>query len=192
MKSRMSERLAEAIDACAPKNGKYAWLEEISGIATTSWKSALAGRQRPTAEMLECFCRNQPDVAFYVITGTVPQKELEHTDPKTKHLENMDIELSSLLRKEPIDWSNIELDFAILKLRKSNLQGIDPNVFDLAVQARIENKLLEDYLLEKEINFKKEMEEAFSYGEMNEMAKNGLLEDFKKDASILRDYRAKK
>lgn len=192
MKSRISERLAEAIDACAPKNGKYAWLETISDIPTTSWKSALNGRQRPTVEMLECFCRNQPDVAFYVVTGTLPKKELEHTDPSTKHLEKMDIELGIILKKEPIDWSKIELNFALLKLRKLDLQGVNPHVLEFAIQANLEKKLLDNYLLDEEARFEKEMEEAFDDGNLNERAKKDLIENFKKDVSILRGYRASK
>lgn len=162
MKSKISERLAEAIDACAPKNGKYAWIESISDIPTSSWKSALSGRQRPTVEMLESFCRNQPELAFYVVTGTLPKKELEHIDTSAKQLDKMDLELKDILKKEPIDWSVTEENFAILKLRNGGyyFQNIDAGALDLAIQARIKKQLLKDFLKDEQLRLETELKQT--------------------------------
>jgi hypothetical protein len=196
MKNRISERLAEAIDACAPKNGKYAWLESISDIPTTSWKSALSGRQRPTVEMLECFCRSQPNLAFYVVTGTLPRKELEHTDPYSKQLEKMDIELEKILAKEPVDWSKIELDFAIMNLRNGGYfaKDIDSGALDIAIEANIKKQLLESFLNDEQTKLELALHDA--KGDLNsEHGESGAsfdLASFKESAAILKGYRASK
>ena len=145
MKSRISDRLAEAITASAPKNGKYSWLESISDIPTTSWKSALSGRQRPTVEMLECFCRSEPDLAFYVVTGTLANPNQLHTSPRRKQLGKMELEIRKILAKEPIDWSDDEADFLELKLTGGDLQGVHPNDIRIAEQARRSKKLWKDF-----------------------------------------------
>jgi hypothetical protein len=193
MKSKISERLAEAIDACAPKNGKYAWIESISDIPTSNWKSALNGGQRPTVEMLESFCRSQPELAFYVVTGTLPQNGLEHIDTSAKQLNKMAFELKDILKKEPIDWSNAELNFAILKSRDGGFyyQNIDAGALNLAIQANLKKQLLRDFLKNEEIRLELEFNNELK---MNDSAANSLtaLKNEIDSISALRAYCASK
>jgi hypothetical protein len=159
MKSKISERLAEAVDLCAPKNGKYAWIESISDIPISSWKSALNGGQRPTVEMLESFCRSQPELAFYVVTGMRAKKELEHVTVDDIRLDKMDLQLKTLLKKEPIDWSVTELNFALLKLNNGGYysQDVDPGSLDLAIQANQKGELLNKFLKDEQLRVETEI-----------------------------------
>lgn len=159
MKSKISERLAEAIDACAPKNGKYAWLKSISEIPTSNWKSALNGGQRPTVEMFEDFFKNQPELVFYVMTGTLPKKGLEQIATSDKRLDKMDIELKDILKKEPTSWTTDELNYAILKLRNGGyyFQDIDAGALDLAIQANIKKQFLKDVLQDEQLRVETEI-----------------------------------
>jgi len=57
------------IDVCAERRGKFAQLEEMTGIGAESWKSFYYGRQRPNPDMIEAVCRAWPEYAFWIATG---------------------------------------------------------------------------------------------------------------------------
>jgi hypothetical protein len=202
MKSKISERFAEAIDACAPKNGKYSWLGSISEIPITSWKSALSGRQRPTVEMLECFCRHQPELAFFVVTGTLPSESQIHTNPKIKELSKVKLEIREILSKEPIDWSDVEKYFLMVSCEQNQTQNIWIDVIYLAIEVSQSNKLLKDFIKEKEIKLTRTANDEREHinWDKDHGAQPGTskeltlreLEEFRSNAVELEKYRAKK
>jgi|GEM_PF-3109542 len=116
-------------------------LERLSGIKAGSWKHAYYGQQRVTCDMIEFAGRYAPQYAFWIITGALPDKGMEHLGSSKKDLKTK--VLYDIVAKEPIDWTQEEVEIVV-----SNLFGgknIDHVLFRLlsdGMIAREKKKLL--------------------------------------------------
>lgn len=82
--SKISERLKALIECRTDKRGKFAQLEEATGITAESWKSFYYGRQRPNPDMIEAAARTWPESAFWLATG-IEDLHHGHIDPTREH-----------------------------------------------------------------------------------------------------------
>ncbi len=69
MADTLADRMKLVIDARADRRGKFAQLEDITGIPAENWKSFYYGRQRPNPDMIEAICRTWPEHALWLTTG---------------------------------------------------------------------------------------------------------------------------
>lgn len=74
----IGERIKEVLEFKLGRKGKVVAVERLSGINYSSWQSMLYGRQRATSEMIEFVCRQWPECAYWIATGTLPEEGLEH------------------------------------------------------------------------------------------------------------------
>lgn len=147
MKS-VKDRLSEAVQAVAPPGQKYSYLVALSEeISESNWKSAISGKQRPTAEMLEVFCKKHPELINYVITGS-SENAVEQTSPtKINLLKNRKSTLA-IWKAEPKDWS--EEDFHLLDLLFREEDGLKDNekqAFESAYFARGKKMTMQDFFM---------------------------------------------
>jgi hypothetical protein len=76
----ITTRLVRLITEKYVERGKYGVLREQTGIAETSWRSLVSGKQKATPEMIEKISRLHPENAFWLVTGG--EDELHgHVDP---------------------------------------------------------------------------------------------------------------
>lgn len=78
----ISDRLKDVINSEIEEYRRGAALAVRSGIAADSWKKFLAGKQRPTLEMLQWAYETWPQYAFWISTGIDDQK-FGHGNPNT-------------------------------------------------------------------------------------------------------------
>lgn len=82
--SKISARLKAVIDSRTDKRGKFAQLEEATGIPAESWKSFYYGRQRPNPDMIEAVAMTWPEAAFWLATG-IEDMHHGHIDPTREY-----------------------------------------------------------------------------------------------------------
>ena len=83
-KGKISERLKALIDSRTDKRGKFAQLEEVTGIGAETWKSFYYGRQRPNPDMIEAAAITWPESAFWLATG-IEDMHHGHIDPTREY-----------------------------------------------------------------------------------------------------------
>jgi hypothetical protein len=76
----LTTRMKTLIDLRTDKRGKFAQLEELTGLPSESWKSFYYGKQRPNPDMIEAIGRTWPEYAFWLITG-LEDHEYGHVAP---------------------------------------------------------------------------------------------------------------
>lgn len=69
MTETLAERMKLVVETRTDRRGKFAQLEELTGIAADSWKSFYYGRQRPNPDMIEAVCQAWPEHALWLTTG---------------------------------------------------------------------------------------------------------------------------
>lgn len=84
VKGKIADRLKALIDSRTDKRGKFAQLEETTGIQAESWKSFYYGRQRPNPDMIEAAAITWPESAFWLATG-VEDMTHGHIDPTRQY-----------------------------------------------------------------------------------------------------------
>ncbi|MEF2266565.1 hypothetical protein V3C40_07200 [Janthinobacterium sp. LS2A] len=65
----LAGRMKLMIDARADRRGKFAQLQELTGIPAENWKSFYYDRQRPNPDMIETICQAWPEHALWLTTG---------------------------------------------------------------------------------------------------------------------------
>jgi len=65
----VSERLISRIEERFGHRGKFALLEEASGIAATRWKNLFYGKQAATDEQLQFWIKSFPEDEVWLLTG---------------------------------------------------------------------------------------------------------------------------
>lgn len=80
MENGLSQRLKAVIDSRLPELRRLQSLEEQSTISSESWRKCLAGKQKPTLEMIEFVCTTWPEHAFWLCTG-IPDGKYGHIAP---------------------------------------------------------------------------------------------------------------
>lgn len=71
----VSERARHLIDAQLGERGRFAMLEELSGINTGQWKNFYYGRQLANEQMLAFLTKKYPHDAIWLLTGERPPTE---------------------------------------------------------------------------------------------------------------------
>lgn len=84
VQSNIAVRLKALIDCRTDKRGKFAQLEEITGIGAETWKSFYYGRQRPNPDMIEAAAVTWPEAAFWLATG-IEDAFHGHIDPTREY-----------------------------------------------------------------------------------------------------------
>jgi hypothetical protein len=174
----IGERIKEVLELKLGKKGKIVAIERLSGINKSSWNSALSGKQRPTAEMIQFVCREWPEYAFWLCTGYLADSSVKHTSPKKEQALDLDLDINELLKKEPIDWSNDELKFAHIKVAEDHNEVVSHDLFHkmlkrsknsyseyqyfcsplkIAYDARIEEKLLNKFIEDMNAKFEEKI-----------------------------------
>lgn len=64
----ISDRIRELLNR-GPRYGRYTELERQSGIKADTWKAVVAGRQRPTADVLGALLIEWPQLAAWILSG---------------------------------------------------------------------------------------------------------------------------
>ena len=104
-------------------------LEIRSGIKANSWRKVAEEKQRATSEMIEFVCREWPDYAFWLCTGYLADTSVKHTSPKREQALDLNIDITELLKKEPIDWSNDELKYAHVRVVEDHDNEVSHDLF---------------------------------------------------------------
>lgn len=65
----LKTRLLLLIKTKLDEKGQFKALENLTGIKANHWRDCNAGKQRPTAEMIEAVSRLWPEHAFWLATG---------------------------------------------------------------------------------------------------------------------------
>ncbi|CAM3898275.1 hypothetical protein EV679_2548 [Kerstersia gyiorum] len=76
----LRNRLALLIEQQVDEKTRFKALEALTNIKATQWRDFFAGKQRPTAEMIEAASRLWPEYAFWLVTG-VSDAEHGHIAP---------------------------------------------------------------------------------------------------------------
>jgi len=84
VQGKIADRLKALIDSRTDKRGKFAQLEETTGIQAESWKSFYYGRQRPNPDMIEAAAITWPESAFWLATG-IEDMTHGHIDPTRQY-----------------------------------------------------------------------------------------------------------
>ena len=174
----IGERIKEVLELKLGRKGKIVAVERLSGINKSSWNSALSGKQRPTAEMIQFVCREWPDYAFWVCTGYLSDASVKHTSPKKEQALGLKIDITELLKKEPIDWSNDELKYAHVRVVEDHDKVVSHDLFHemikrnsnsyseyqyfcsplkIAYDARMQEKLLKKFIEDMNIKFEEKI-----------------------------------
>lgn len=74
----LKSRLLALLRTQMEEKGQNKNLEALTGIKATHWRDLFAGKQRPTAEMVEAAARLWPQHAFWLVTG-ISDAEHGHT-----------------------------------------------------------------------------------------------------------------
>lgn len=107
----IEERLLKAAEEMLGKSKLFSKLEKQSGIKADSWKNVAHKKQRATTEMLQYAFQKWPYFAFWIATGSTPNKIQKHTNPDFFKADLIDQNGSRILKDEPIEWSTEDLDF---------------------------------------------------------------------------------
>lgn len=107
MSSTISERLHHLINTLTTASRRHKQLEEETGIPKDRWTAFAAGRQRPTAEMIEAIGRRYPDLCLWLITGDADPANSQY-DPET-HIARKKYDWRTLIKKEPRDLTEEEM-----------------------------------------------------------------------------------
>ena len=125
LKNRLLALLAMQVE----EKGQYKTLETLTGIKATHWRDFAAGKQRPTAEMIEAASKLWPQHAFWLATG-ISDAEHGHVAPGNedfpfkgpksegpaalflKSLELLDASIDVL--NDDLDFRNEEIQFHLL------------------------------------------------------------------------------
>lgn len=73
----VSERARHLIDAQLGERGRFAMLEEMSGINTGQWKNFYYGRQLVNEQMLSFLTKKYPHDAIWLLSGERPPNQSE-------------------------------------------------------------------------------------------------------------------
>jgi hypothetical protein len=80
MASTLAERFASLLRERTEEARRFKALEDESGIPAVSWRTAMNGGQRPTAEMLEVVAGKWPEHAYWLLTGCTDNRN-GHVSP---------------------------------------------------------------------------------------------------------------
>ncbi|WP_293932751.1 hypothetical protein [Iodobacter sp.] len=95
MSSReIKERLLQIIHTCTTSHRRLKLLEESTSISSERWKNMLAGKQQPTADMIQAIARQWPQFALWLATG-ITDSQHGHISPA----EGYEFEIN--LRQDP-------------------------------------------------------------------------------------------
>ena len=136
----LNERFKAVIEAYTNPNRRYKELEEISGIAASTWKTYWTRGVRPSAEMIAAIGRMKPECCQWLLTGSVKVTDVPQLDPTDKESEERALmtyadtlfELATGLRPElkpylararPEFWRSFENDPEVGLLRAIQKQG---------------------------------------------------------------------
>ena len=88
----LADRFVVLIETEVRTYRRWAWLEERSSIAASSWQRACSRKQRPTAEMIEAVGRLWPNRAFWLVTGEIDRLAIRAVDALEK-LQKLDFKI---------------------------------------------------------------------------------------------------
>ena len=125
----LKNRLLALLSIQVEEKGRYKTLEKLTEIKATHWRDFAAGKQRPTAEMIEAASKLWPQHAFWLATG-ISDAEHGHVAPGNedfpfkspksegtaalflKSLELLDASIDVL--NDDLDFRNEEIQFHLL------------------------------------------------------------------------------
>lgn len=84
---KISDRVRAVLDEKIREYKRAATLNEMSGIATETWKKFLAGKQNATLQMIEWICETWPTYAFWIATGITDSRH-GHIGPDVTYGKN--------------------------------------------------------------------------------------------------------
>lgn len=85
--AELRERLIFLLDDLAPSRGKYAYLENRTGISAASWQNLYLEKQMPTLDMILAVFEYRYPYLNWLITGQAPGTEQMPMAPSSEEWE---------------------------------------------------------------------------------------------------------
>ena len=76
----MKTRIKEIVDALEKPTRKFREMEELTGVAASSWQNVCEGKQRANEDHILVIGRIWPKYAYWLATGQTDEKH-GHTSP---------------------------------------------------------------------------------------------------------------